>query len=82
MKFFWESRKRQPSHGSTNATAIVTVKMSGLGAWSYNCQMDQIVEQARDEVLGRIRNYAQKNNEKIEVLDVKIVAVFAPEAGL
>ena len=80
MRKFWESRGRKPSRGSVSATAVVTVRMTGLSTWGPDCTMDQIIEQATDEVHGRIRRYEQSNREKLFVQDVKITAVYAPES--
>lgn len=79
MEPFWKSRGRKPSKGSVGASAIVTIKMGGLGAWGANYQMDQIIEQARDEVIGRISRYAQAHKDSLAIVDVKITAIFTPE---
>lgn len=79
MRALWQSRGRKPSKGTVTATAVVTVKMSGLGSWGADYQMDQIIEQARDEVLGRIRRYEQSNKERLSVVDVKVTGIFTPE---
>lgn len=79
MTPFWASRGRRPSKGSVTATAVVTIKLSDLGRWGADYKMDQIIEQARDTVMQRIIQYAQKNHDRIAILDVEITGVFTPE---
>lgn len=76
---FWERRGRKPSKGRVGATAVVTIRMSDLGAWGADYKMDQIIEQARDTVIDRIRQYEQRNKDVLTVLDVQITAIFTPE---
>lgn len=75
----WKSRGRKPSKGRVGAKAVVTIQMSELGAWGADYKMDQIIEQARDSVLGRIRQYAHAHKDVLEVVDVKVTAIFTPE---
>jgi hypothetical protein len=53
--------------------------MTGLGSWGYNYTMDQIVEQARDAVIGRIRRYEEQHKDVLRVIDVDVTAIFTPE---
>lgn len=79
MKSLWQSRGRQPSKGSVYARATVTIEMTNLGSWGADYKMDQIIEQARDTVISRIRQYEQKHADRLRILDVKVTGVFTPE---
>lgn len=59
-----------------NATAIVTVRIRGLGTWSDDCPMTQVYDQAASAAVGYLRNLAKDTLARMEIIgEPKVTAI-------